>query len=446
MGSPTQWAGSKRAREFVTSLGFESTYAGFESADREAVLPVDGPLSLPKLHDFQRSISNDLRDLLTSKNGNRGLVSLPTGAGKTRVAVQTLVEAYMDGDVDGPILWVAQSDELCEQAVQSWREVWRSEGPEARMHINRLWGSNEVSAVGSGLQVVVATIQKLRERRERSDYAWLWQATCLVIDEAHRAITPEYTALLETFGMGRGKRGIPLIGLTATPFRGENERETQQLASRYGNRLLDVAALGDNPYAALQEMGVLAEVEHEILKGSEVDLTASERDYLEKFERMPSSVEGRLGVDADRNEILLESIGSLADDWTVLLFAASVEHAQIMAALLSLEGIPARAISAETETGARRHYVEEFRHARIRVLTNYNVLTQGFDAPAVRAVYVARPTFSTNLYQQMVGRGLRGPLNGGGDTCRIVNVADNFLKFGEQLAFHRFDYLWNRSA
>ncbi len=443
---PTQWAGSRRAREFVTSLGFDITYAGFESAQRDALLPVDGPLKLPELHDFQRSISNDLRDLLTSQNGNRGLVSLPTGAGKTRVAVQTLVEAYQDGDVKGPILWVAQSDELCEQAVQSWREVWRSEGPEARMLVSRLWGSNEVSAVGSGLQVVVATIQKLRERRDRSDYEWLWKADTLVIDEAHRAITPEYTALLETFGMGRGKRGIPLIGLTATPFRGENERETQQLASRYGNRLLDVKALGENPYASLQEMGVLAEVEHEILPGSEVDLTEAERDYLETFERMPSSVEGRLGVDADRNEILLESIGNLAADWTVLLFAASVEHAQNMAALLSLEGIPARAISADTESGARRHYVEEFRHGRIRVLTNYNVLTQGFDAPAVRAVYVARPTFSTNLYQQMVGRGLRGPLNGGGVTCRIVNVADNFLKFGEQLAFHRFDYLWDRSA
>jgi superfamily II DNA or RNA helicase len=193
-------------------------------------------------------------------------------------------------------------------------------------------------------------------------------------------------------------------------------------------------------------MGVLAEVEHEILPGSEVSLTDEEREYLATFERMPSSVEGRLGVDADRNEVLLRSIGDLSEDWTVLLFATSVEHAQIMAALLSLEGVPARAISGETERGARRHYVEEFRKGHIRVLTNYNVLTQGFDAPAVRAVYVARPTFSTNLYQQMVGRGLRGPLNGGDKTCRIVNVADNFLTFGEELAFHRFDYLWNRST
>ena len=78
----------------------------------------------------------------------------------------------------------------------------------------------------------------------------------------------------------------------------------------------------------------------------------------------------------------------------------------------------------------------------IRVLTNYNVLTQGFDAPEVRAVYVTRPTFSPNLYQQMIGRGLRGPLNGGSDEVLIVNVADNLEKYGGQLAFHHFDYLW----
>ena len=43
----------------------------------------------------------------------------------------------------------------------------------------------------------------------------------------------------------------------------------------------------------------------------------------------------------------------------------------------------------------------------------------------VRAVYVARPTYSPNVYQQMVGRGLRGPLNGGSPECLIVNVEDN---------------------
>ena len=52
--------------------------------------------------------------------------------------------------------------------------------------------------------------------------------------------------------------------------------------------------------------------------------------------------------------------------------------------------------------------MQQFRQGEIRVITNYNVLSQGFDAPKVGAVYVARPTFSLNRYQQMIGRGLRG--------------------------------------
>jgi superfamily II DNA or RNA helicase len=75
-------------------------------------------------------------------------------------------------------------------------------------------------------------------------------------------------------------------------------------------------------------------------------------------------------------------------------------------------------------------------------VTNYNVLSQGFDAPATRAVVVARPIYSPNMYQQMIGRGLRGEKNGGTDECLIVNVADNIAQYGEELAFRQFEYLW----
>jgi superfamily II DNA or RNA helicase len=115
-----------------------------------------------------------------------------------------------------------------------------------------------------------------------------------------------------------------------------------------------------------------------------------------------------------------------------------------MAALLTLEGVSAAAVAGETDPGVRRHYIEAFRRGDIRVLTNYNVLTTGFDAPAVRALYVARPTYSPVRYQQMIGRGLRGPLNGGKERCLIVNVADNLAQFGEALAFRSFEYLWNQ--
>jgi superfamily II DNA or RNA helicase len=127
----------------------------------------------------------------------------------------------------------------------------------------------------------------------------------------------------------------------------------------------------------------------------------------------------------------------------VLLFAVSVEHAATMAALLSREGISAAAISSETKTGQRRYYIEQFRNGQLRVLTNVGVLAAGFDAPKVRAVYVARPTYAPNTYQQMIGRGLRGPRNGGTEECLLVNVADTVLQFEDRLAFYEFDYLWN---
>lgn len=128
----------------------------------------------------------------------------------------------------------------------------------------------------------------------------------------------------------------------------------------------------------------------------------------------------------------------------MLVFAGSVAHAQVLAAMLQYENVPAAAVSGNTDATVRRYYVEEFREGRLRVLTNYAVLTEGFDAPAVGAVYVARPTFSPNLYQQMIGRGLRGRKNGGKDSCIIANVQDNLDMYGDKLAFNEFEYLWQR--
>jgi superfamily II DNA or RNA helicase len=438
---PATWAGSGPALAFVRDLGFPREYAGFEQTRRSPFLEVEGPVPLRPLHDFQRHVADQLRSLLMSKDKKRALLSLPTGAGKTRVAVQSLVEALAAGDLESPVLWVAQTDELCEQAVQTWADVWRALGPRRPLHVSRLWGSHDAEQVEVD-HVVVATIAKLGHVVDRERYEWLSQPGAVVIDEAHVSTAPTYTSLLRWLGLGQGKQTRPLIGLTATPFRGRSEAGADELAARYGRRRLDAGAFDGDPYPTLQDMGVLAQVRHRVLGGSDIDLTDEELTLLRQTGRLPSSVEERLGVDRDRNEAIVESIRGLPDDWTVLVFATSVMHARTLAATLSLRAVPARAISALTPPAARRHYISEFREGRIRVLTNYGVLTEGFDAPAVRAVYVGRPTFSPNVYQQMVGRGLRGPLNGGKFECLIVDVADNVNQYGGELAFRGFDYLW----
>ena len=144
--------------------------------------------------------------------------------------------------------------------------------------------------------------------------------------------------------------------------------------------------------------------------------------------------------------MLLDSIESLPRDWPVIVFAISVTHAQLLAAQLKLRGIEAASVSSSTAPGARHHYIRKFRVGDLQVITNYGVLTTGFDAPETRAIYIARPTFSESLYMQMIGRGLRGRLNGGKDECLIVDVRDNIARFGGTFAYDNVGHLWGDTA
>lgn len=448
---PKEWTGRSVARQFCADLRFPVEWAGFPGAARPALEVVDGPVELERLHEYQVFVTERIQSLLVGVGPDRGVVSLPTGAGKTRVTVEALINAVRNFQLPlrRPVVWIAQSDELCEQAAETWTYVWRAVGLSEPMMLSRLWSNNEVVEEPSGFQLVVATIQKLEAivQNRRGAYEWLKDPSVIVVDEAHASISPSYTRVLEW--MGRTARGRherrPLIGLTATPFRGTSDEETSRLVNRYdGNRLDRGAFQSEDPYVELQEMGVLARVHQKLLDGVDVELDKSDRDEIERLRRLPAAVSERLGADIERSLRIVESISQLPEEWTTLLFAPSVENARVLAALLSHRGVRSVSISNETEMSARRHYIEEFKAKRIRVLTNYNVLTQGFDAPKVQAVYVTRPTFSPNVYQQMIGRGLRGPKNGGSGEVLIVNVRDNLAQYGHMLAFNQFEYLWRR--
>jgi superfamily II DNA or RNA helicase len=122
----------------------------------------------------------------------------------------------------------------------------------------------------------------------------------------------------------------------------------------------------------------------------------------------------------------------------VLLFANSVEHAQHLTARLCLTGVPSASIYADTDTAVRQYFIRQFLEDRIKVLANYQVLATGFDAPKTATIVISRPVFSAVRYMQMVGRGLRGPENGGTEKCRIITVVDNLLQYGDRLAYHYF--------
>src|SRR5262249_16312307 len=110
---PKTWAASPAALSFVRRLGFPREFAGFQQSGRSPLLEVEGPPQVPDLHDYQRETVEEFRKLLRGElSGKRAILSLPTGAGKTRVAVDALIEAMQHDGLAAPILWIAQSDEL----------------------------------------------------------------------------------------------------------------------------------------------------------------------------------------------------------------------------------------------------------------------------------------------------------------------------------------------
>ncbi|MFD1661420.1 helicase-related protein, partial [Streptomyces caeni] len=97
-------------------------------------------------------------------------------------------------------------------------------------------------------------------------------------------------------------------------------------------------------------------------------------------------------------------------------------------------------------TRHRDRAIKKFKGPSTRpmVLSNYGVLTTGFDAPAASAAVIARPTRSLVLYSQMVGRVIRGPKAGGTPTCDVVTVVDPALPgFGDVAeAFTNWEDVW----
>lgn len=447
---PGRW-NTAAALVFVASIGFPPEFASSAQARREPEELVSGPIELPPLHDFQQEVLEGLRALLAGSEGRRrAVVSLPTGGGKTRVTVEAAVKLVLAPDgANRSVVWIAQTDELCEQAVQAFRQVWVNLGARRTdLRIVRLWGGNP-NPSGQELDrpvVLVASIQTLNSRFGAGPLDWLRSPGLVVVDECHHAITPSYSALLRWLDAEAPRRDSPdkeeppIVGLSATPFRTDDD-ESQRLARRFDSRWLPSDQ--EQLYYRLRRQGVLAEACYEPLD-SGTGLTDEELAGLDglgdeweglDFENLLEAINQRLAGDAGRNERLLSYIEA-SGERSILFFANSVAHAEEMAARLNLADIGAAAISGSTARIARRYFLDRFQRGDIRVLCNHSVLSTGFDAPRTDMILIARQVFSPVRYMQMVGRGLRGEKNGGTDSCRIVTVIDNLGRFQDRHPYH----------
>lgn len=457
---PEKW-GTAQAREFIAAIGFPADFASSAEAPRESEELISGPIELLPLHDFQEEVFRSVQLLLESgSQRRRAVISLPTGAGKTRVMVEAAVRLVLTPKGNKrSVIWIAQTDELCEQAVQAFRQVWVNRGAQhTDLRIARLWGGNHNPREGPSDKpvVVVASIQTLIQRVGKEALKWLQKPGLVVLDECHHAIAPSYSKVLHWLVAATPLHDAPMsdepaiFGLSATPFRVALD-EKRRLARRFDNRWFPNDH--EKLYPRLLNQGVLAQVNHESLDTG-VSLTSEELAQLSELERSWEGVEFENLLNAinkrfaginDRNKRLLRCITTSAER-SILFFTNSVEHAEEMAARLNDKRVTAAAISGSTPTVARRYFLERFQSGELRVLCNHSVLTAGFDAPKTDMVLIARHVFSPVRYMQMVGRGLRGAKNGGTPSCRIVTVLDNLDRFGAKHPYHYCQHLYHADA
>ncbi|OKJ86977.1 hypothetical protein AMK32_06915 [Streptomyces sp. CB01883] len=449
--------GKSWPRHFVRVLDLPPAFAGLPGSTREPdILEVAPFVPLRDLEDFQQDLKEQVIEVLSGTPGaNRGVLTLPTGAGKTRTAVESLIAWRISQQRRQVILWIAQSEELCEQAVQAFREVWtdlghRNDQVRHTMEIARLWGN---ASVPSDPDVVVASIQKLDAvlRGTNDDMRQeleLLRANlgAVVVDEAHRMLAPSYGRVLRFLGIDlRQKASVPLLGLTATPFR-RVDAETRQLAARFHSKLLSSRTLGDDIVSELRRRKVLSRPEHKVLSYAspafEMEDVEKYRAHFAQFEDFHPDFLRQVGESDARNRALLKQLLELPADWPTLFFGCTVEHAIAMAVLLRRAGRTAEVVTSGTRPATRRALIEQFRDGHLSALCNYGVLTTGFDAPTVRALVVGRPTTSPVLYEQMIGRGMRGRWFGGTESCLVVDIEDN-IRFSGQLAYERYSSYWS---
>ncbi len=461
--NPARWvAGASAAHRFVHACGFPPELAGSRARGRpdplQTVLP---PAAYRRLKPFQQEVRDQLLErLAAAAPDNRAMVSLPTGSGKTRVAVESLhywAHQLLDDGEQGRVVlvWLAHTEELCEQAVASFEDVWRSHpAGNQPLLLARFWGNfrqgldrqemHDRLESEAPILVLVSTPQSfVGESLE----GWPNPAA-IVIDEAHRAAARTYRSIIERYG-----EQSAIIGLTATPYRREFDRRNPQAGTEelydLFRRLIVAASLGDEAgvrLKRLQDMGVLSvPISRTVPTG--ITLKVGEPPPGEGLQQQ-LSFDQELQQQADqtrRRRIVLEELLRILDEEPmarVLYFGPSVLDAELVAFMLRFKGKRAAAVSGTTRAATRRAMIADFKAGRLDVLCNCEVLTTGFDAPTVSHVVMGRPTISQVLYEQMVGRGLRGPEFGGTGYCHIVDFEDRYRERRPILGYEQFRHVW----
>lgn len=295
------------------------------------------------------------------------LLVLPTGGGKT------ICFSYMAGSAKakGLRVWIlAHRVELIEQISRTLRAFGVRHGVIAPGFL----GDHRE-------QVQVASVFTLARRLDRYEPPDL-----IIVDEAHHAISKS------TWGsVIKANPKAKLLGVTATPIRlsgeGLGDLFECMVQGPTVRDLIDQGAL--SPYRLFAPAGV---------------------DLSSVHTRLGDFVRGELADVMNKPSITGDAVShyqKLARGKRAVAFCVSVDHAENVAAQFRAAGVPAASIDGGMDKALRQSVLASFTAGDLRVLTSCDLISEGFDVPAIEAAILLRPTQSLGLFLQQVGRALR---------------------------------------
>jgi superfamily II DNA or RNA helicase len=343
-----------------------------------------------KLWPFQHTTVDKIRDRIAAGSRRILLVS-PTGSGKTVMAAHLMTlaqEKFKDS------LFVAHRREIIHQTSEKLDRFECDHG---------LMLAGERGAVMARTQV--ASVQTFSARVLNGTYR-APRADVIFFDEAHRSLAPSYQKLLALYP------DAILVGLTATPVRGDG----RGLGSTYDEIVESISIRELIEQGYLVTPRVYAPVMPDL---SGVHIKRGDYDSTE------------LEAAMDRQEL----VGSVVDDWKVragdrktVVFASGVQHSKHLCEVFRNSGVKAEHIDGTTDKQRRDEVLYDLEHGELQVVTNCDVLLEGWDCPPISCAIYARPTRSYGLYLQMAGRVLRK--HPGKEDCILIDHAGAVYRHG----------------